>query len=85
MCDENIKTVHHIYQRYALVLLPSLDCLRTLDNDDEVVVLPLVMDVRDSAVRTSHGDRNSRIEWRNIFRDARLIWLVERAMTLLLI
>lgn len=54
MGDKNIKTVHHIYQRYALVLPPSLDCLGTLDNDDEVVFLALVMDVGVSAVCTSH-------------------------------
>jgi len=67
MCDKNIKTVHHVYQWYAFVLLPSLDCLDTLDDDDEVVFLSLVVDGRDSAVRTSHCDRNSRVEWGNIF------------------
>lgn len=54
MRDKNIKTVHHVYQRCAFVLPPSLDRLAALDNDDEVIVLALVMNVCDSAVRTSH-------------------------------
>src|SRR5579871_3832171 len=29
MCDKDIKAAHHVYQWYALILLPSLDCLRS--------------------------------------------------------
>lgn len=67
MCDKDIKTVYHVYQWYALVFLPSPHCLDTFSDDDEVVVLALVMDVRDSAIGTSHCEYDSRSNWGNTF------------------
>jgi len=71
--DKNIKAVHHVHQRYALIALPSLDRPCTLDNDDEVVVLALVVNTGNFAVRTSHCGCNTRAERGNGLLDMRLI------------
>ena len=42
---ENLPPAHHLRQRHAAILLPLLDRLGAIHEDDEVVVLALVVDL----------------------------------------
>lgn len=54
MCNEDLPAAHDLCKGNARVLLPVLDCLHALDEDDEVVAGALEVDLGLSLVSAGH-------------------------------
>lgn len=48
--DEDLPSADDLSKRYALVALPLLDSIGTVDEDDKIVLLALVVDLGLSSV-----------------------------------
>ena len=55
MGDEYLEAIHHLDEGDRFVCLPVLHSLSVFNEDDKILVLALVVDLRLSTVSTRHG------------------------------
>ena len=54
MSDKNLEAADDLRQRDRSIILPLLDCLHVVDEDDKVVLLALVVHLRLVSVSARH-------------------------------